>query len=376
MYNYSDKELLLLKALYQKDIFTENEIKALIGENTFKALENNNIFTIHTINKIKIYSLNTKGTLILGQPYKKIYAEEYETMPYIPNENDIELFKAIAFCGLVTLDSQIKHFKYSNLDRCILADYIIKTKKDNIEILELTNTSRSFLKGLNYNYFRKNTGIKYAKYLFLNYLNMPNETQLSYYLPHYNHTEIINISKLLTEETYIILDIESISKSQSTNQKIIEIGAIKISKGIIIDKFQKIIKTDNNYIPKHITMLTGITPQMLYKGTPLSKAIPELLKFIDNFPILAHGIENDWHTYIINSLYKLNISIPHNKLIDTYNIAMSIHKDEKNGLDSLISKYQIDTSELKRHRALNDSIITYKVLAHLINNKNLCTEQQ
>lgn len=368
---YSNKELTLLTALYQKEIFTQNEIRKIIDENSFKKLENDNIFTIHTINKIKIYSLNTKGTDILGQPYKKIYAEEYETIAYTPNKHDIELFKTIAFCGLITLNNQIKYFKYSNLDRCVLADYITITKKDNIEILELTNISRSFLKNLNYNYFRKNTGIKYANYLFLNYLNMPTETKTSYHLPHYNLNEINDISKLLSKKTYIILDIESISNSQSTSQKIIEIGAIKISEGLIIDKFQKIIKTDNNYIPKHITMLTGITPQMLYRGTPLDKAIPELLKFIDNLPVLAHGIENDWHSYIINSLYKLRLSVPHNKLIDTYNIAMAIHKDEKNGLDSLISKYKIDTSNLKRHRALNDSIITYKVLTHLINNKNL-----
>ena len=365
---YSEKELMTLEALYKQEIFTESEIKKLIGINRFDELINNNIFTIHIINKTKAYSLNKKGLEVLGQPYKKIYAEEFEKTKYIPNVNDIDLFKAISFCGLITLENQTKYFKNSNLDRCILANYIVITKKNNIDILELTYKSRGFLKDLNYNYFRKNTGIKYANYLFCNYLNMSNLTKRSYFLPYYNFIQITNIFNFLLNKTYIILDIESISNSQLTDKKIIEIGAIKISNGIIVDKFQYIIKNNNNYIPKHITKLTGITPQMLHKGTPLSKVIPEFLNFIENLPILAHGIENDWHSFILNILYKLNLPIPQNILIDTYNIATSLNKDEKNGLDSLILKYNLDISKLERHRAINDSIITYKILTELINN--------
>ena len=139
---YSEKELMTIEALYKQEIFTESEIKKLIGINRFDELINNNIFTIHIINKTKAYSLNKKGLEVLGQPYKKIYAEEFEKTKYIPNVNDIDLFKAISFCGLITLENQTKYFKNSNLDRCILANYIVITKKNNIDILELTYKSR------------------------------------------------------------------------------------------------------------------------------------------------------------------------------------------------------------------------------------------
>ena len=268
MCNYSEEELQILKSLYQKEIFTESEIKQLIGIHTFQNLINNNLFTIHTINKIKVYSLNKLGAQLLEQPYKQAYAEEFETITYTPNINDIELFKAIAFCGLITLDKQKKYFANAHLDRCILANYITIIRKNNTDVLYLTFKSRGILQNFNYNYFRKNTSIKYANYLFYNYLNMSNSTRLSYFLPHYTYTDINNLFNTMTHNSYIILDIESISNSKLTNPKIIEIGAIKISNGIIVDKLQYVIKNDNTYIPKHITKLTGITPQMLYKGTP------------------------------------------------------------------------------------------------------------
>lgn len=375
MCNYSEEEFKVLKSLYQKEIFTESEIKQLIDINKFQNLINSNIFTIHTINKVQVYSLNKIGTQLLEQPYKQTYAEEFEEIIYKPNTTDIELFKAIAFCGLITLDNQLTYFTNAHLDRCILANYIIINKKNNINVLTLTPKSKRLLKNLNYNYCRTNTSIQYANYLFYNYLNMSNSIRLSYFLPNYTLTDINHIFNIVMNNTYIILDIESISSSKLTNPKIIEIGAIKISNGIIVDKFQYIIKNDNNYIPKHITKLTGITPQMLYKGTHLSIVIQKLLQFIDNLPILAHGIENDWHSFIINILYKQNLPIPQNIIIDTYNIATYIHNDTKNGLDALIFKYNIDISNLQRHRALNDSIITYKVLTKIINN-NINTAKQ
>ena len=376
MSNYSKKEFKILDAIYRQAIFTESEIKQLTDENTFIKLLNNNILTTYTINHINLYSLTEQGTQLLDKPYKKTYAAELAKRKYSLNQTDINLIKAIAFCGLITIENQITYFTNANLDRCILANYIIINKQNNVDVLVLTSKSRRLLKKLNCNYFRKNTGIKYANYLLYNYLHMSSSIKRSYFLPRYNNTHINKIFNIVKNKPYIILDIESISHSKSTTPKIIEIGAIKISNGIIVDKFQYIIKNDNNYIPKHVTQLTGITSKMLRKGAPLSIVIPRFLQFIGNLPVLAHGIENDWHTFITNILYQNDLPIPQNILIDTYNIANSIHKGEKNGLDALIVKYNIDTSQLQRHRALNDSILTYKILNKLTsNNINTPTEQ-
>lgn len=372
MEKYTDKEIKALETLYKEKILTDSEIRFYLSNTELKRLKGLNLFNIFKINGVSVYTLNKKSSSIINVSYIEIDFIEQELPLYLPNNNDEKLFKAISFCGFISEVNVFHNYPKANIERCILEGYILRVVRHGQVVYELTAKAKKYLKRINHNFCRKNTSVPYADYLFKNYLALPRSVRKSYSLHTPNSFEIDDTIDFFTNGSYIILDIESICYSFSKNPKIIEIGAVKIINGHITDKFQRLIKHDDNSIPKNITELTGITSHMLYKGVSLDKALLDFIDFSKNLPILAHGIENDWHGYMLNSFYRYNLNIPTNMVLDTFGIINSVSKEQKNGLDALIERYHIDTTRLPRHRALNDSIITYLALLAFSDNYKKC----
>lgn len=97
-------------------------------------------------------------------------------------------------------------------------------------------------------------------------------------------------------ESYIILDIETTGLSPINND-ILEIAAIKIRNGKIIDKFDTLINPGVT-IPPFISNLTGINNQMVCSAPYIDNVLPNLLKFVENLPIVAHNASFDIRFYI------------------------------------------------------------------------------
>ena len=67
--------------------------------------------------------------------------------------------------------------------------------------------------------------------------------------------------KLLFDLDFIALDVETTGIDE--NSEIIEIGLVKVQKGEIVDTYQSLIKPERP-IPEEITLLTGITNEMVF----------------------------------------------------------------------------------------------------------------
>ena len=78
------------------------------------------------------------------------------------------------------------------------------------------------------------------------------------------------------DETYCIVDIETNGNSPIKNQ-IIEIGAVKIKNGEIIDRFESYIYAD--YVPNAITKLTHITVEDLKNAPSLKQVLYDFKLF-------------------------------------------------------------------------------------------------
>ena len=367
--NYSTEKINIINKIYSKKILTESEIKEIITVENIEDFINCNLLNILKFNGVNIYYLNSNACKLVDKPYLNFNLITDELKKYKPSYADIELFKAIAFCGLITLTKARNYFPQANIDKCFLSEFIIKDTNKGEILLHLTEKSKDLLLKENYTYIRKNHRLPLADYLIDNYTNLSKETQNDYFLSYPSVTDLSNFKNLCLNGDYIILDIESVCYSSYKNPKILEIAAVKVKNGVISEKFNKLIKNDDNHIPKAIIELTGITPNMINNGISLQSALSELLIFIENLPILAHGIENDWHGYILNSLYRYKIFIPNNRILDTYKMINCQQNSRKNGLDALVTRFEIDTSSLPRHRALNDAIITYLVLTKFCNQK-------
>ncbi len=162
------------------------------------------------------------------------------------------------------------------------------------------------------------------------------------------------LSQLITD--YVVVDIETTGLSPFYD-KIIEIAAVKVINGAVTDTFSTFV--DPHCIISHgITMLTGITNEMV-KGAPeAAEAVKSLSDFVGEYPILGHNIKR-FDLKFLQKYEKLD-----NHCVDTLGLAEKILCDEGgNSLSALCSRYKIVNDNA--HRALSDCIATHEVYMKL-----------
>ena len=94
-------------------------------------------------------------------------------------------------------------------------------------------------------------------------------------------------------DSFIVFDLET-TGLDAKNEEIIEIGAIKFTKGFLNHQtFQVLIKSNRN-IPKKITEITGITQLMVEtEGEPLADALKQFNDFIGDLRLVTFNAEFD-----------------------------------------------------------------------------------
>ena len=149
----------------------------------------------------------------------------------------------------------------------------------------------------------------------------------------------------------VIIDLETTGLNE-IDDEIIEIGALKINGGKVVDTFQRIIAIENR-LPEFIIKLTGITDKDISeRGIDLNDALIALSGFIENYPLVAHNISFD--IAFLNQAYTLcNIPVLKNKTICTLELSRSLLPQLKSHkLNFLIEHFGI-TSE-GAHRSIRD----------------------
>lgn len=169
--------------------------------------------------------------------------------------------------------------------------------------------------------------------------------------------------KVETEKgCYVVLDIETDGLDLSSN-KIIEIGAIKVTEEDI-EKLNILIDISNP-LPSNIKELTGITDILLKKeGIPIEEALGQLLKFIENYPIIGYSVDFDIN-FINAELQRLE---KQNLRNSRYDLLKYVKKDNM-FLDSYKLNYVLKAYGIEEevpHRALLDAELIKK-LAEKVN---------
>ena len=174
--------------------------------------------------------------------------------------------------------------------------------------------------------------------------------------------------KKLTEDTYIVFDLETTGLSANEGDSIIEIGAVKLANGEITDRFDELVNPNKLLDPK-ITEITSITDDML-KGKPNEREV--VLRFMDwcgNTTMVAHNARFDL-SFLEMAYLKYNLGRFKNTVIDTLGLSRYLESHERyHNLATLVKRYNIDWDEDKHHRADYDSegtaLIFYKMLKKL-----------
>ena len=158
-------------------------------------------------------------------------------------------------------------------------------------------------------------------------------------------------------KNYTVIDIETTGTNVKTCE-IIELAAVKIWNGRIVDKYNTLVKPVHK-VPKEVEQLTGITNEMLENAPDISEVIEEYIEFIDDDVVLGHNI-TQFDTNIIYDNY-LRCCNEHfeNDMLDTYHYARCCDIDVPDYKLTTVAEYfGIDT--LGAHRALEDCIIDHQ----------------
>lgn len=104
----------------------------------------------------------------------------------------------------------------------------------------------------------------------------------------------INKTRDLIEKynEFVSFDLETTGLSAKNGDRIIEIGAVKIKNGRIIDAFHSLINPGIK-LPYRITELTGITDEDVMDSPKFEKVLPEFKAFAENLVLVAHNARFD-----------------------------------------------------------------------------------
>jgi DNA polymerase-3 subunit epsilon len=166
----------------------------------------------------------------------------------------------------------------------------------------------------------------------------------------------------LAEQTFVVVDTET-TGTDPVDDRIIEIGAVRIVSGRIVDQFEQLIDPERA-VPRSITRLTGISNAMVSGKPTVGPAIHAFLNWVGDAPLVAHNAGFDQRFLALEGL-RTGSGTFDDPFLCTLKLARRLLPGlPSKGLDSLKKFYGLSIA--RRHRAMDDADLTAKVLIRLM----------
>ena len=160
----------------------------------------------------------------------------------------------------------------------------------------------------------------------------------------------------------VVFDIETTGLDPE-NDQIIELGAVKIENGNVVEKFSTFVKPTKK-IPYEVVELTGISEDMVADAPPIELVIKEFYEFTRGCTLSGHNVINFDIKFIRREGENLNLVFD-NPIIDTMKEAQSsrLLKINRFNLSAVVKALGLTLEGA--HRAWNDAFATAQVLLKL-----------
>jgi len=166
----------------------------------------------------------------------------------------------------------------------------------------------------------------------------------------------------VSDAAFVVTDTETTGTTAETN-RIIEIGAVKVEGGTVVDRFQRLVNPQRS-IPGRITKLTGITTGMVFDAPTIDAVLPDYLDFLGDGILTAHNLSFD-KGFLDAELGRMGRDPLSNETLCTVRLARRLLPGlDSKGLSRLVQFYDVDVDG--RHRALGDAAATAQVLERLL----------
>ncbi len=163
------------------------------------------------------------------------------------------------------------------------------------------------------------------------------------------------------DSDFVVFDLETTGLKKEID-KIIEIGAVKVKNGKIVDRFSEFINPHIK-LDEKIVSLTHITDDMLAEAEDAEQVMPRFLEFVGDSVMVAHNASFDVgfvRQWTIENNYKINPTV-----LDTVELAKMLFPQLKNfKLDTVCE--QMGVSLENHHRAVDDAGATAEIFVKAI----------
>ena len=160
---------------------------------------------------------------------------------------------------------------------------------------------------------------------------------------------------------FVVFDLETTGLSPEKN-RIIEIGAVRVSGGEIVDRFSTFVNPEIP-IPFEIEKLTSINDAMVIGAPKIEEALPRFLEFCGDAALVGHNAAFDV-SFVAHSAARLGIPFDPT-VLDTVTLAQHLLPN--------LNRYRLDTvakalnvSLENHHRAVDDAGATAEIFAAFV----------
>lgn len=161
----------------------------------------------------------------------------------------------------------------------------------------------------------------------------------------------------------VVLDFETTGLSPANGDRAIEIGAVRIKNGEVIDKFQSLMNPGFR-ISSFIEQYTGISNQMLVNAAPCNEVMEAFANFIGDDNLLAHNASFD-KKFLDTELNNISRQY-HGQFTCSLLVSRRINLDVPNHQLGTLIRYKNIPSDGAFHRALFDAEMTAKLWLNML----------
>jgi DNA polymerase III subunit alpha, Gram-positive type len=169
----------------------------------------------------------------------------------------------------------------------------------------------------------------------------------------------------MLDNTYVVFDFETTGFNAGGKDQIIEVGAVLLKDGKIIDKFSELIDPKRE-LPAKITEITGITDEMLKGMDDEETVIKRFIEWYKDYPMVAHNAKFDV-SFLEMCYQKYKLGVFNNTVIDTLELSRTLDSSfARHNLSALVKRYDIPFDEDNHHRGDYDAEATALVFQKMM----------
>ncbi|MEW9050702.1 MAG: PolC-type DNA polymerase III [Neobacillus sp.] len=168
--------------------------------------------------------------------------------------------------------------------------------------------------------------------------------------------------RLIANDTFVVFDVETTGLS-AVYDTIIELAAVKIREGEIVDRFESFANPHHRLSATTIN-LTGITDDMVQNAPEVDEVLQRFYEWTGDAVLVAHNASFDMG--FLNVGYKkIGVGKAKNPVIDTLELGRFLYPELKNHrLNTLAKKFDIELTQ--HHRAIYDAEATGYLLLKML----------